>query len=550
MPIDGGGAHPDRARDFPQAEIVAGALGEKAQAGLDQGRTEVTVVIGAIGQTTHVDTVTFDTYVNGVNIRKTLVMASVIEGAVRGVVSKGIGALAGFNRKRLPDDAAAHPFLSGIHAPMSEELTLHDLAVTGSIPDALNGRYLRIGPNPISPDPAGYHWFSGDGMVHGVALTDGKAAWYRNRWIRSRSVAAALGESPAPGPRHGRFDTVNTNVASIAGRTFALVEAGSYPVELSDTFSEQTYNSFDDTLVGSFTAHPHLDPLTGEQHAIAYEATDPTTVRHVVIAADGRVVREEPIAVRHGPSIHDCAITSRYAVILDLPVTFSMKTLIAGHSFPYRWNPEHQARVGLLPRAGSGQETIWIDVDPCYVFHVANAFDLPDGRVVLDAVVYETMFEGRLDGPEGKSRGLERWTIDPVARTVDRRTIDATPQEFPRPDERRFGQSYRYVYTLGVPEQDEQFVGATYLLKHDLETGERQIHEFGTDRFPGEFVFVPAHDGAAEDQGWLVGLVVDMAAETTDLTILDARDFTGDAVAAVHIPHRVPLGFHGAWIAD
>ena len=141
-------------------------------------------------------------------------------------------------------------------------------------------------------------------------------------------------------------------------------------------------------------------------------------------------------------------------------------------------------------------------------------------------------------------------TIDPVARTVDRRTIDATPQEFPRPDERRFGQSYRYVYTLGVPEQDEQFVGATYLLKHDLETGERQIHEFGTDRFPGEFVFVPAHYGAAEDQGWLVGLVVDMAAETTDLTILDARDFTGDAVAAVHIPHRVPLGFHGNWIAD
>lgn len=476
-------------------------------------------------------------------------MASVIEGAVRGVVSKGIGALAGFNRRRLPDDGAAHPFLSGIHAPMSEELTLHDLAVTGSIPKALNGRYLRIGPNPVSPDPAGYHWFSGDGMVHGVAVKDGRAAWYRNRWIRSKSVAAALGESPAPGPRHGGFDTVNTNVASIAGRTFALVEAGSYPVELSDTLDEQTYNPFDDTLVGSFTAHPHLDPLTGEQHAIAYEATDPTTVRHVVIAPDGHVVREEPIAVRHGPSIHDCAITSRYAVILDLPVTFSMKTLIGGHSFPYRWNPEHQARVGLLPRAGRGEETIWIDVDPCYVFHVANAFDLPDGGVVLDAVVYETMFEGRLDGPEGTSRGLERWTIDPVARTVERRTIDAAPQEFPRPDERRFGQTYRYVYTLGVPDRAEQFVGATHLLKHDLETGERQIHDFGVDRFPGEFVFVPAHDGAAEDQGWLVGLVVDMAAETTDLTILDAQDFRGDVVAAVHIPHRVPPGFHGNWIA-
>ena len=206
--------------------------------------------------------------------------------------------------------------------------------------------------------------------------------------------------SPPPVPRHGGSDNVNTNVVGIAGRTFALVEAGSYPVELSDTLDEQTYNPFDDTLMGSFTAHPHLDPLTGEQHAIAYEATDPDTVRHVVISPEGKVVRELPIKVKHGPSIHDCAITARYALILDLPVTFSMKSLIAGHSFPYRWNPEHQARIGLLPRTGHAEETIWIDVPPCYIFHVANAFDLPDGRVVLDAVVYDTMFADSTLGPD------------------------------------------------------------------------------------------------------------------------------------------------------
>ena len=106
--------------------------------------------------------------------------------------------------------------------------------------------------------------------------------------------------------------------------------------------------------MGSFTAHPHLDPLTGEHHAICYEATVPDEVRHVVIAPDGKVTREVAIPVKHGPSIHDCAITARYALILDLPVTFSMKALIGGHSFPYRWNPEHQARVGLLPRDGGG----------------------------------------------------------------------------------------------------------------------------------------------------------------------------------------------------
>lgn len=475
-------------------------------------------------------------------------MASAIETAIRNTVTKGIGVIADFNRKRLDSDDA-HPFLTGIHEPMTEELTLEDLPVIGMIPAALDGRYLRIGPNPIAPEPAGHHWFTGDGMVHGLALRDGKALWYRNRWIRSNKVGKALGVAPAPGPRHGGFDTVNTNVASIGGRIFALVEAGSYPVELSDTLDEQTYNPFDDTLTGSFTAHPHLDPLTGEQHAIAYEATDPGSVRHIVISPDGRVVREEPIAVRHGPSIHDCAITARHVVVMDLPVTFSMKALIGGHSFPYRWNPEHRARIGLLPRDARGTDIQWIDVDPCYIFHVANAFDLPDGRVVMDAVVYDTMFAESVLGPDARSRGLERWTIDPAAGTVERRTIDATPQEFPRPDERRFGQPYRYAYTLGLPDRDDAFIGASFVLKHDLETGGRTVHDFGEGRYPGEFVFVPAHADAAEDEGWLIGLVVDLPHETTDLVILDAQAFSSEPVARIRLPHRIPPGFHGNWVA-
>ncbi|WEK02117.1 MAG: carotenoid oxygenase family protein [Candidatus Sphingomonas phytovorans] len=475
-------------------------------------------------------------------------MASIIETAIRSTVTKGIGVVAEFNRKRM-DVATDHPFLTGIHEPMREELTLEDLPVTGTIPAALDGRYLRIGPNPINPDPAGHHWFTGDGMVHGIAVKDGKALWYRNRWIRSKKAAAAMGVPAAPGPRHGVSDNVNTNVLGIAGRTFALVEAGSYPVELSDTLEEQTFNPFDDTLAGSFTAHPHLDPLTGEQHAIAYDATSPEVVRHVVISPEGKVIREEPIAVKHGPSIHDCAITARYALVLDLPVTFSMKALIGGHTFPYRWNPEHQARIGLLPRTASGDETIWVDVDPCYIFHVANAFDTAAGKVILDAVVYDTMFADSAVGPDATSRGLERWTIDPVTKTVERRTIDSTPQEFPRPDERRFGQSYRYAWTMGLPNKDQAFIGETFILKHDLETGAREVHEFGEGRYPGEFVFVPSSPEAAEGDGWLIGLVVDLPNETTDLVIIDAQAFADAPVASIRIPHRVPPGFHGNWVA-
>ncbi|WP_137861254.1 MULTISPECIES: carotenoid oxygenase family protein [unclassified Sphingomonas] len=445
------------------------------------------------------------------------------------------------------DDTTDHPFLTGIHAPMRAELTLTELPVTGTIPAALNGQYMRIGPNPVNPDPKSYHWFIGDGMVHGLAIRDGKARWYRNRWIRSAAVAAALGESPAPGPRHGRFDTVNTNVVEIAGKILALVEAGSTPVALSRDMEAQSYTDFGGTLAGSFTAHPHRDPLTGEQHAITYAAMVPDTVHHVVLSPEGKVIREEPIAVAHGPSIHDCAITARFVVVLDLPVTFSLETAMQGRGFPYRWNPEHRARIGLLPRGGRGDETIWIEIDPCYIFHTLNAHDLPDGRVVLDAVSYDTMFAGEPGGPDQSPRGLERFVLDPVARTAERRILDAAPQEFPRPDERRFGQPHRHAYTIALPENGFAIAG-TRLYKHDLETGTREVHDFGEGRHPGEFVFVPAAPDAAEDEGWLIGLVVDLPNETTDLAILDARDFAGAPVASIRLPHRVPPGFHGNWI--
>jgi carotenoid cleavage dioxygenase len=475
-------------------------------------------------------------------------MASSVETLIRGTVTKGIGAIAEFNRKRLPDPTTPHPFLTGIHTPMAEEKTLEELTVTGTIPAALDGRYLRIGPNPIDPDPASYHWFVGDGMVHAVRIESGNALWYKNRWIRSRRVADHSALPAAPGPRNGGFDTVNTNVMGIAGRTFALVEAGSYPVEISDDMEEQTYNPFDDTLVGSFTAHPHRDPLTGESHAIAYMATDPGTVRHVVLDAEGQVIREEPIPVKHGPSIHDCAITEHYVLVLDLPVTFSMKALIGGHGFPYRWNPQHQARIGLLPRAGTAADIVWIDVDPLYIFHVANAYE-EDGRVILDAVTYASMFDESTQGPDAVPLGLERLTLDPAARSATRRMLDPTPQEFPRPDERRFGQRYRYAYTLALPSEGA-FIGDTRLFKHDLDAGTRQEHDFGAGRYPGEFVFVPASPDAAEDEGWLVGLVVDLPNQTTDLAILNARDFTGPPQASIRIPHRVPPGFHGNWVAN
>lgn len=477
-------------------------------------------------------------------------MASVVETAIRGVVTKGIQAVAGINRA-LMDEDKPHPFLTGIHAPIHDEQTIDDLKVSGIIPAELSGRYVRIGPNSFKPDPRGYHWFIGDGMVHGVRLNGGNAEWYRNRYIRSQVLEQAGGPKAVPGPRRTPRDGVNTNVVQIAGKITAIVEAGSTPVVLDDNLESVAYTDFGGTLTAPFSAHPHEDPLTGEFHAITYDAMTPDTVWHVVITPKGKTQRQLRIPVEHGPSIHECAITANYVLVFDLPVTFSMKALVGGQGFPYRWNPEHKARVGLAPRIGGADDIVWCDVDPCYVFHVANSYEDAEGRVIVDCAVYETMFAGGPEGPNGKPLGFERWTIDPAARKVERRTIDAAPQEFPRPDERRFGQEYRYAWAVGLPEDgDAAFLGAQPLYRHDLKTGERQAHDFGPNRVPGEFVFVPRSADAPEGDGWMIGYVINAANETTDLVILDAADMAKPPVAAVHIPHRIPPGFHGNWLPD
>jgi carotenoid cleavage dioxygenase-like enzyme len=441
------------------------------------------------------------------------------------------------------EPAKTNIFLTGAHEPMTEELTIENLPVTGTIPAALDGRYLRIGPNPMAADPDNYHWFAGDGMIHGLRIEDGKALWYRNRWVRSEAVTNALGEARTEGPRHV-FDTVNTNVLGFAGRTFGLVEAGSTPIEIGETLETLRYTDFDGSLHGSFTAHPHVDPLTGEMHGICYDARNPTTIRYVVVTPEGKVRREVEVPVEHGPMMHDSAITQRFAIILDLPVTFSMETAMAGHPFPYRWNPSHQARIGLLPREGEAADVIWAEVEPCYVFHVVNSYDDADGRVILDVVVHDRMFSDSKAGPDSKRTGLERWMIDPETRVVERRTIDRAPQEFPRQDERRFGLPYRYAYAMAM---GGAFLGQG-LYKHDLEAGTRQVHDFGEGRHPGEFVFVPAGADAGEDEGWLIGLVIDLNDETSELVILDAQDFEGEPQARIQIPHRIPPGFHGNWV--
>jgi carotenoid cleavage dioxygenase len=260
------------------------------------------------------------------------------------------------------------PWLAGNFAPVGEELTAVDLPVSGRIPDELCGRYLRNGPNPVTPvEPSTYHWFVGDGMVHGVRLCDGRAVWYRNRWVRSPAVAAALGEEPPPspfGPDVPLF-AANTNVIGHAGRTLAIVEAGGPPVELTDELDTVGPTDFGGTLEHPFTAHPKRDPATGELFAVAYFWGWGERIRYMVVGADGRVRHVVDVPVPGMPMVHDTAITATRVVLFDLPCTFSIDDAVAGAALPYRWDPAYGARVGLIPREGTAADVRWFEVEPC-----------------------------------------------------------------------------------------------------------------------------------------------------------------------------------------
>ncbi len=450
-------------------------------------------------------------------------------------------------------------FLQGAFAPVTDEITVFDLPVTGSVPAELSGRYLRNGPNPLGLDDPNYHWFMGAGMVHGVRLRDGRAEWYRNRWVRSRQMAKALGETWPEGPVHAGHDfAANTHIIEHAGRTLATVEAGPLPYELTDELSTVGPCDFGGTLPGGFAAHTKLDPRTGELHAIAYFwAWD--HVQHVVISSDGEVSRTTDIPLPDGPMMHDFALTEKYVVLFDLPVTFSMAAASSGVELPYTWNPAHQARVGLLPRDGRSADVRWLEIEPCWVFHTLNAYDDEGGRVVVDVVQYKGAYDvSRMSG-DGPIT-LDRWVLDPAAAKVTRRRLDDRLQEFPRVDERVVSRPHRYGYSAVIGEvsraliplsgdfADQAFANA--LLKHDLAHGTVEAHEFGPDATAGEAVFAPASPSAPEDDGYVMAFVHNPDRGAADLVILAAQDFRGQPVAQIHLPARIPLGFHGSWIPD
>jgi carotenoid cleavage dioxygenase len=452
-----------------------------------------------------------------------------------------------------------NPWLQGHYAPVSDELAVSGLPVEGALPAGLRGAFLRNGPNPQFPPPGRYHLFDGDGMVHGVAFDGEGGAAYANRWVRTAGFEAerAAGRALFGGLSEFRLppddvmatvgavkNTANTHVIRHAGHILTLME-GLGPVEIAPDLSTIGPYDFDGRLVGSMTAHPKEDPATGELVFFGYSPIAPYLRVHSA-TAEGELTWSTEVELPGPVMMHDFVITATRVVIFDLPAVFDLQAMLAGGTSIY-WDAERGARIGVLERGAPGDTVRWMEVDPFWVFHFLNAHDQPDGTISVTGCradqLNASFDEEGLDQPYRPT--LHRWTVGDALITEQ---LDDQPTDFPRINDAYAGLAHRYGYsghTARWTESQAQFNG---VIKHDLEAGTTASHVYGPTSLCGETVFAADPDSDAEDGGWLLNFVHDMASDESSLVVLDAG--TLDQVARVLLPRRVPFGFHGSWLPE
>jgi len=433
----------------------------------------------------------------------------------------------------LPTDPEGRWWLSGNYAPVPDEIEAFDLEVQGSLPPELDGLLVRNGSNPATGESA--HWFTGDGMLHGIRLSGGRALWYRNRFVETLAWRTDMADNLAA-------NRANTSIKAHAGKLLALYEAGLPHEIVPDDLSTAGEHDFDGALRRPMSAHPKLDPVSGEMFFTSYSPGTPFVTYHVVDAS-GALTTTVEVEIEHASMMHDFQITESHALLFDFPIHFDFDALSMG--FPFRWVPHAPSRIGVLPRDGSSGAPTWIDVEQCFMFHSFNAFE-QDGRIVLEGCRLPSLW---VDGIHDASDTPQpwRWELDPENRTVSEDGMIDGRADFPQIDPRRAGRSHRISYALRFAEDtaDAGFAAPDGVLRYDRSTSEMQVWDAGGDQ-PDEALFVPFGD--AEDAGYLLSVVFERATRRSYLAVLDATDVTAGPVARVRLPRRVPFGFHGTWL--
>lgn len=476
------------------------------------------------------------------------------------------------------EDPRKNPWLEGNFAPVRQEVTADDLPVMGQVPAPVCGFYLRNGANPRFLPKSGHHWFDGDGMIHGLRLWPDRAR-YVNRFVRTRRLAVEeaygqpvfgrLGEIQgkvgllrvlvdrlrqwigAMPPDDLSTGTANTSLLAWRGEILALNEA-SWPYRLRATRAGELLNEgfasppFPGAPAMPLSAHPRLDPETGELRFLSYHLMGPPAATHLRVGPDGAVRGQVPLSLSPPPMIHDFAITPRYSLLPDLPFVFDVSGMFKGDGSVFQFRPERPSRLGLLPRLASSEaEVRWFPVQPGFVFHWCNAWEEGDDVVAVGCRMRRfSMLQTAEQRPT-----LWRWRLCADGRVEEGPLCDLEA-DFPQIHPDRTGQAAEVCWLSTVIQHRDRLPRMRGVARVNLKTGAIEgSFTHGDEVFGGELSFVPA-PGGRERQGWLVGFVHDEHTGRSALRVYDAETLHPEPVAEVQLPGRVPYGFHGVFVPE
>ncbi|KAJ3673008.1 hypothetical protein LUZ60_006382 [Juncus effusus] len=485
-------------------------------------------------------------------------------------------------------------YLSGNFAPVKEETPpCADLPVRGVLPECLNGEFVRVGPNPKFVPVSGYHWFDGDGMIHGMRIKDGKAT-YVSRYVKTSRLKQEEHFGTAKfmkiGDLKGMFGlfmihmqliraklkvldmsfgygTGNTALVYHQGKLLALSEADKpYVVKVLEDGDLQTLGllDYDKRLKHSFTAHPKVDPFTDEMFTFGY-SHEPPYVTYRVIDKEGKMSDPVPINIPAPVMMHDFAITENYSIFMDLPLYFRPKDMVKGKLI-FTFDNTVKARFGILARyAKTDKDIRWFELPNCFIFHNANAWEEGEEVVLITCRLQNP----DLDQVNGQTKDkLEDFTNELYEMRFNMKTGEASQKQlsvsavdFPRINENYTGRKQRYVYGTIL----DEIAKVKGIIKFDLHAQPEQskeklekggnimgIFDLGTGRYGSEAVFVPRQPGGTgeEDDGYLIFFVHDENTGKSEVNVIDAKTMSSEPVAVVELPNRVPYGFHAFFVNE
>ena len=462
---------------------------------------------------------------------------------------------------------AAYPWSAGFRT-LDEEHSYRIDEIDGQVPAGLRGTLFRNGSGRNELGGQWFpHWFDGDGMISAIRFDDG-GIHYRNRYVATdnyrdetragRIVHRGFGKMRPGGVLANAFrqpaNVSNTSVVMEHGRLLSLWEGGP-PVALDPaTLATLGVEVFGGT-VKAFSAHPKIDPETGELFNFGIDYGAKTTLTPYRIDK-GIVTRLPQVTLPYPVINHDFVLTKNHLAFCIGPILVSpLKFLLGFSSFDgaLHWEAKRPTLILLVPRDGRGKPRI-IETDAFFQFHFANGFE-EDGALVLDLARYpdyHTIGQVLRDywKSEWPSRGmaaLTRLRVDLSTGKVESRTYDSgTGNEFPRINPAYTGRRQRYAYIACNPADRVQGL-QQQLARVDLETGAVSRHDFGPDGYPGEPLFIAARAGGAEDDGVVVTLVFDANRQRSDIVGLDARDLGAKPLFVARLKHHVPFSLHGTF---